>query len=94
MDLEESRLDAGHGVAFDAQGNLGPTEKSQEAMDVDEVHVDVHSGRTPPPVITRRPKRARSLKGSAGDQIQLAFERQLCIGGEMWELIDLTEDEV
>jgi hypothetical protein len=94
MGLEESRLDVGHGVAFEEQGNLGQTEKSQGAMDVDGVYVEVRSGRTPPPVVPRRPKRARSLGGSVRDPIELASERQLCIGGEMWELIDLTEDEV
>lgn len=62
-------------------------------MDVDDPHVS-SSADSPPPSVTRRLKRTRSPGGSPRNPIDLTSAHQVCVDGKMYEIIDLSQDEV
>lgn len=47
-----------------------------------------------PSIRPSRPSKRAPSPGSLPDAIDLSSARQLCMGGKMYELIDLTNDEV
>ena len=43
---------------------------------------------------SRAPKRQRSPENSTKNQIDIASTRQLCVDGKIYELIDISNEEV